>query len=48
MWLSRAKWLAVAASARYEPWRSGDFTGWNWIFWFATSYGVPMPAAPEL
>ena len=48
MWLSRAKWFAVAASARYEPWRSGDLTGWNWIFWFATSYGVAMPAGPEL
>ena len=28
---SRAKWFAVAASARYEPWRSGESAGWNSI-----------------
>jgi hypothetical protein len=28
---SRAKWFAVAASARYDPCRSGDSTAWNWM-----------------
>ena len=34
---SRAKWFAVAASPRYEPWRSGERAGWNSMCWFAAS-----------
>ena len=45
---SRAKWLAVAASPRYDPWRSGDSEAWNAMRRFATSYGVSIPDGPEL
>jgi hypothetical protein len=33
---SRAKWFAVAASARYDPWRSGDCDWWNAMSWLGT------------
>ena len=48
MWVSRAKWLAVAASPRYEPWRSGASAGRKRWRWLGTSYGVRRPEPPEL
>src|SRR5262245_42146864 len=45
---SRAKWLAVAASPRYEPCRSGDCDAWYASRFAATPYGVARPDAPEL
>ena len=40
--------LAVAASARYEPCRSGESVRWNSITGFGTSYGVRIAEPPEL
>ena len=45
---SRAKLLAVDASARYEPCRSGESVEWNSVFWFGTAYGVRIAEPPEL
>ena len=45
---SRAKLLAVAASARYEAWSNGLAAGRYSRRWFATSYGIAIAAGPEL